>query len=116
MEIIGFENRIVEEQSWGSLTWYASKALGGSQSVTVGKCVIKPGEQNPRHTHPNCDEILHVLEGVIIHTYADEQMKMEKGDTIVVPSGIAHNAVNIGETDAELSIAFSSGERKTVGE
>ena len=31
------------EGQWGNLTWYASRKLGNSTEMTVGKCVIKPG-------------------------------------------------------------------------
>ena len=101
---------------WGSLTWYASMELGNSEDLTVGKCVIKPNRSNPRHFHPNCSEILHVLQGKISHSYNDETVVMEEGDTISVPANIPHHAANLGETDAILLISFSAADRKTVGE
>jgi oxalate decarboxylase/phosphoglucose isomerase-like protein (cupin superfamily) len=36
---------------------------------------------------------------------------MNAGDTLVVPPGIMHNAVNIGEGDADMIVAYSSGTR-----
>ncbi len=110
------EKNKVEIMEWGNLTWFASKELCNCKGVTVGKCIIKPGCSNPRHVHPNCDEVLHVLEGTILHTYAGEELKMDKGDTIIIPANIPHNAINIGETDAVLSIVFSTGQRQTIGE
>jgi quercetin dioxygenase-like cupin family protein len=101
---------------WGSLTWYVSKALGSSETLTVGRCVLKPGQANPRHYHPNCDEVLHVLQGRILHTMHDQEAPMSEGDTISIPLGVPHNARNIGETDAILLICFSSAERETIGE
>src|ERR1700760_2330474 len=56
---------------WGGLTWYASGSLGNSSELTVGNCRLRPGRSNPRHYHPNCSEILVVMQGNIRHTMAD---------------------------------------------
>ena len=32
-----------QEFSWGNLTWFANRALGNSDDMTVGRCIIKPG-------------------------------------------------------------------------
>jgi quercetin dioxygenase-like cupin family protein len=72
---------------------------------------------NPRHYHPNCDEILTVIQGKIQHTWMDgEDVEMNEGDTITIPSGILHQARNIGSGNAVLMIAFTSADRETVGE
>lgn len=106
----------VEEQSWGRLEWMVSGALGNSDTMTVGRCYIRPGEQNPRHHHPNCDEVLHVLRGTIEHTVDEDKVMMGPGDTISIPSGAVHNAHNVGEDEAVFVISFSAPDRRTVGE
>ena len=116
MNILKQDQYIVDETPWGCLTWYASKALNNSEGLTLGKCVIKVGEANPRHVHPNCEEILQVLKGRISHTYENAERVMEVGETISIPAGIPHNAKNIGDVEAELLIVFSSAERETIGE
>ena len=104
-------------QPWGDLTWYVSAQLGNSATMTVGQCVIKPGMENPRHHHPNCDEVLHVVSGTILHSMeGGKQVTMTAGDTVSIPAGVAHNAKNIGSVDAVLSICFSSAHRQVVGE
>ena len=95
---------------WGSLTWLASKELTGSD-VTLGRVVIKKGQSNPRHSHDNCEEVLYLLQGKLRHTMGPETVDMEVGDTLVVPAGVMHNAVNTGDTDADLIVAYSSGVR-----
>lgn len=107
---------VVENQSWGRLEWMVSAALGNSGTMTVGRCYIRQGEQNPRHYHPNCDEVLHVLQGTIEHSIDDELLTMGPGDTISIPSGARHNARNIGTGEAIFVIAFSAPDRQTVGE
>ena len=107
---------VIEPQAWGRLEWYVSAEIGNSETMTVGKCILSPGGANGRHWHPNCDEILTVLKGRIINSWDDEEFEMNVGDVISIPSGVVHNARNVGDEEAELSIAFSSAYRKTEGE
>lgn len=106
----------VEPQTWGRLEWMVSGADDNSDTLTVGKCFIRPGEQNPPHIHPNCDEVLHVIRGAIRHRVGDEYLDMGPGDTISIPTGSVHNAQNLGEDEAEFVIIFSTPERQVVGE
>jgi quercetin dioxygenase-like cupin family protein len=106
----------VEPQPWGRLEWMVAGSLDNSDTLTVGKCYINPGEQNPPHHHPNCDEVLHVMRGSIIHRVEDEYLEMGAGDTISIPAGQVHNARNQGTEVAEFVIVFNTAERQVVGE
>jgi quercetin dioxygenase-like cupin family protein len=102
---------------WGHLTWFANRPQGNSETMTIGRCVLKPGMGNPRHYHPNCREILVVVQGRITHTAAGgETREMREGDTVTIPPNVWHHAHNIGDTEAVLFIAFDSADRQTVGE
>ena len=101
---------------WGRIVWLASGGLGNSETMTFGRVTIKAGQANPRHRHPNCDEILHLLSGRLEHSLGDERFPMEPGDTVSIPTGIFHNARSIGDEDAVMIIAFSSADRETEGE
>ncbi|MBV9390869.1 MAG: cupin domain-containing protein [Verrucomicrobia bacterium] len=105
------------EFDWGGLIWYASGALGNSNEITVGRCKINPGHKNPRHYHPNCTEILVVLQGTIRHTMADgTEADLEPGDTVTVQPNVWHQATNTADSAALLFIVFTSPDRLTVGE
>jgi quercetin dioxygenase-like cupin family protein len=107
---------VAEPQEWGQLVWMVSGPLGNSQTMTFGRCYIHAGSANPRHYHPNCDEILHVLTGEIEHSLGDETIRMGAGDTISIPAGTLHNARNVGAGEAVFAISFSSAYREVVGE
>lgn len=98
---------------WGRLTWLASRKLGNSTSMTFGRVIIPANQTNPRHRHPNCDEILHLLSGRIEHSLEDRKFILEPGDTISVPAGQWHNATALDGLDAEMVICFSSADRET---
>jgi quercetin dioxygenase-like cupin family protein len=107
----------IASQPWGQLTWFVSAEQGNCDSMTVGEATLKPGMESARHIHPNCDEVLHVIKGTIMHSLEDgKQVRMSAGDTITIPMGIAHNARNIGTEDAVMIISFSSAHRKVVNE
>lgn len=106
----------VHEMPWGRLTWFVSGALGNSDTMTVGMAVIRPGQENPLHYHPNCDEVLHVLKGRILQTAGEKSFEMSAGDTVSIPIGTHHQSRNVGDEDAVLLVSFSSADRKTVNE
>lgn len=108
------DNRVTE-MPWGQLRWFTSAELKNSRTMTTGMAIIKPGQSNPRHFHPNCDEILHVVSGKISHTMNEVTVEMNAGDTVSIPQGVLHNATNIGTEDAVLSISFNSAFREAVG-
>jgi len=116
MTVIKKEQSMVDPTPWGQLTWFASSALENSDKITLGECRINVGHENPRHHHPNCDEVLHVLSGKIIHTFGNDEIEMNVGDTITVPQGVIHNARNIGNTQAVMTIVFTDATRNTIGE
>lgn len=103
------EARTIKED-WGTLTWLASQELTQSD-VTVGRVVIKPGKSNPRHAHDSCEEVLYLLRGNLRHSLGHEAVDMAPGDTLVAPPGVMHNAVNVGHTDADMIVVYSSGRR-----
>jgi quercetin dioxygenase-like cupin family protein len=88
-------------------------ARGGT---AVALELVAAGQANGRHSHPNCDEILTVLKGKIVHSWNDDEFEMDEGDVISIPSGVIHNARNVTEEPVELAIAFSSAYRTTEDE
>ncbi len=108
------ENRVISN-SWGELRWYTSAEMGNTRTLTTGVATLKPGQSNPRHFHPNCDEVLHVISGRILHTMNEVSVEMGAGDTVSIPQGVLHNATNIGDVDAVLAISFSTAFREAVG-
>ena len=99
------------DQNWGSLRWLASRELGNAQDLTLGRVRIRQGQANPRHCHPGCEEILYLLAGRLEHTIGAETVTLGPGDTLSIPAGVYHNAVSVGEEDADMIVAYSSGTR-----
>ncbi len=100
------------DENWGSLTWLGNPQIGNLKDMTVGRVVIKKGQSNPRHAHGNCDELLYLLKGRLEHTVGKEKIILNPGDTLTVAPGVFHNALNIGEEDADMMVCYSSGRRE----
>lgn len=109
-------DQVVEKTDFGRLVWMVSGAQGNSTTMTVGKCYINPGSANSRHYHPNCDEILYVIQGRIRHSMGDITEEMGPGDAVSIPSGMIHNAENIGTEEVVCLISFSTPDRQVIGE
>jgi len=107
------ENMPVDSFEWGCLEWFARESLNGME-ITLGLCNILPGMENPLHYHPNCDEVLYVIAGSIIHQLDGESIVMNAGDSLLIQKGKKHNAHNTGTAPAVCSIAFTTGKRETV--
>jgi quercetin dioxygenase-like cupin family protein len=117
IQVLPISDAEVLPQEWGELTWFANRTLGNSDEVTVGRCVLHAGQQNPRHYHPNCSEVLVVFQGRIRHTIDNgREVEMNEGDTVTIAPNVWHQATNIGDADAVLMIVFTSADRQTVGE
>jgi len=112
--VLSASDATVQEFDWGELVWYANGKMGNSATMTFGRAVLKPGHENFRHSHPNCEEILHVLSGHIVHSLEDELFPMGPGDTIVIPANVVHNASNDGDDVAIMTIMFSTPDRQTT--
>lgn len=107
----------VNNTDWGSLQWLVTGQAGSSEHMTVGRVTFKPGQANPLHQHPNCDEILVVIQGEIEHTLPEGgTVRLSPGDCIVMKQGGMHQARNVGDEEAVVIVAFNSPIRETVGE
>lgn len=104
----------VEKNSWGTLQWLSNEKLSPGAAQTVGLATILPGQRNPVHYHPNCEEVLHVLSGRGVHSYDGRTIELKVGMTIRIPAGVKHNMINTGPETLRTLISFSSGDRKTV--
>jgi quercetin dioxygenase-like cupin family protein len=99
---------------WGTLRWLCNGQLQPGAQETLGICHIFAGQGNPLHYHPNCEEVLYVLEGRGRHSIDGQWVDLRPGTLIRVPPGVKHHLINEGTETMVCMIAFSSGDRQTV--
>lgn len=114
-------NRLVEPGTaqvldfpWGRLSWLCNQERLPDARQTFGLCEIRPGHKNPRHFHPNCDEVLYVLEGELDHTLGEVVYHLTPGALLHIPAEVPHDARNSGAVPARVVIAYSAPDRQTI--
>ncbi len=108
------ETVAAEESEWGSIQWLCSGAVRPGALLTVGYVQIKPGMANPRHYHPNTEELLFLIEGELDHAVGDEVVHLTAGTTVHIPVGIEHQGVNRGSSVARMVVSYPTADRETV--
>ena len=98
---------------WGTLTFLADAAGGTSLHVSMAHVTIKAGTRNMLHRHPNCDELLYLLQGTIRHSAGEKWVEMRPGDTIRITRGVPHQAEVTSSEDAVMLVVYSAGDRET---
>jgi quercetin dioxygenase-like cupin family protein len=99
---------------WGSIQWLVSGDLMNNAQITFGYVEIAPGQKNPKHYHPNSDEVLYLLEGELNHSLGDEVVPLKAGMAIFIPQAVAHDAFNPGTVPARMVVAYPTGDRQMV--
>ncbi len=112
--VVKASRRQLQEFDWGRIEWWVNADLADSEHLTLGRVEMRSGANNPRHYHPNSDEVLFLIEGSISHLVGEEWHDMEGGDTVLVPQGVWHQARNIGDETAIMVIAYNTGYRQVV--
>lgn len=99
--------------SWGRLVWLIGEETMPGAQQTFGVVTIAPGKRNPLHLHPNCEELLYVMEGEADHKLGEEMFHITAGDVIRIPQGVPHWAQAKGDTPLVAVISFSAADRRT---
>lgn len=100
-----------EQTEFGSVQWAARRDDPPGAEQTVGLAVFDAAKGNVEHVHPDCEEVVYVLEGEVEHTLGDQRTRLRAGDLIVVPRGVPHRLLNRGDAPARAYIVFSSPDR-----
>ena len=101
---------------WGRITWLHSGETG-AEGLTVGEVIINPGQSNAVHSHPNCEEVLYLISGELDHTCGEEGTShLTPGMSILIPTGVKHNARCTSAEPARMLVVYSSAYREVAEE
>jgi len=103
-----------EPFDWGRIHWLISGELFSGAAITFGYVEIEAGCKNPRHYHPNSDEVLYLIAGELDHTIGTERYHLTPGTAIFIPQNAAHDAHNNGTETARMVVAYPTGDRQAV--
>ncbi|HEX2186714.1 MAG TPA: cupin domain-containing protein [Chloroflexota bacterium] len=99
---------------WGTISWLFTGESAPGAEQTLGYVIIQPGQKNPLHAHPNCEEVLYLLSGELEHSLDGAVYRLKPGDAIRVPAGAKHDARNVTDQPAAMVVCYSDPARQMV--
>jgi quercetin dioxygenase-like cupin family protein len=112
--VVAVDHHVENRTPWGYMQWMCNGTLFADAQQTFGYVEINPGQKNPRHLHPNSDEVLYLLEGELEHSLGDALHHLEAGMAIHIPQGVPHDAMNRGASVARMLVAYPTADRQVV--
>ena len=103
-----------EATDFGRVHWVVRDGDPPGAEQTIGLATFDAGKGNVEHIHPNCEEVIYVLEGEVEHTLGDQSTRLSAGDLIVVPRDVPHKLRNVGTSPVRACVIFSSPDRQFV--
>jgi mannose-6-phosphate isomerase-like protein (cupin superfamily) len=103
------------QRPWGFQAWMANRAVSESP-LALARMILSAGQSGESHRHPNADEVLYLIKGRIGVRAGSETFQLEAADALTIPGALAHQIENIGDEDAEMFLAYSTGERDYIAE
>jgi len=103
-----------DQQPWGTLRWMMNSQIDPGAGQTFGVAEIKAGQRNPRHLHPNCEELLYVISGSCEHIVGTAKVTLKPGDLIRIPRGVPHQAIVLGNEPLRCVVSYDSPDRQMV--
>ncbi|KAL3513244.1 hypothetical protein ACH5RR_025961 [Cinchona calisaya] len=81
--------------------------------LSMNRVVLKPGGLNPPHVHPRASELSRVADGKLLAGWVTTGNVfywkiLTSGDLFVIPPGLVHFQLNIGEKRARFFASFNS--------
>ncbi|KAG4996366.1 hypothetical protein JHK84_027416 [Glycine max] len=81
--------------------------------LSFARADIEVGGINPPHFHPRATELVHVLQGKVYSGFVDSNNRvfarvLEQGEVMVLPKGLVHFMMNVGDEPATLFGSFNS--------
>jgi len=98
-------------EPWGTMTWLVEDATVADAGLSLMRMTLDPGATSPRHSHPDCNEVITLLEGQIEVDLDGTVSAVRSDQPVFIRAGTAHHITNSGDQEAVLLICYSSGTR-----
>lgn len=79
----------------------------GSRQLSLAEATVAPGQATHRHRHRQSEEIYYVLAGEGVVEVAARRWAVAAGDSVLIPAGAEHCALNVGTAPLRLLCACS---------
>jgi quercetin dioxygenase-like cupin family protein len=90
------------DMDFGRLSFLSHPSTTGAKHLTILSVSVLPGKGHDFHYHPNQEEVIHVLAGMVEVWVEREKRILGPGDSVFVPPGVIHGAFNAGSDEARV--------------
>ena len=97
---VNVEDAVPNRRRGGDIRVTLSPKTVHSTSGFGGRLFLGVGEYVTEHYHPYSEEFVHVVTGEVEMTLDGQPVRLAPGDSLIVPIGVRHRLVNVGDTDA----------------
>jgi mannose-6-phosphate isomerase-like protein (cupin superfamily) len=83
------------------------------KKLTFGTSTLPPGARGAKDPgHPNSREIFFVVQGdVLLYVEeTDKYLELHTADAVLIPEGVSHTLINVGESTAVVSWSLAPSE------
>ena len=90
------------------LKWVANEEILGAKQLSACYIRIPPGEKvRPAHSHPNGEELIHIITGNGRVLIEGEVSEVKEGSTVLFPQDHIHMLHNTGDTEMKVICFFA---------
>lgn len=91
------ENMIVEQLPWGPHEFLCRPDIVEAKQLFMVRVRIPAGQAHQFHRHPECEELIYVLEGTGRQWVDQQSRDIGPGDTVHIPADMVHGTYNTGD-------------------
>jgi mannose-6-phosphate isomerase-like protein (cupin superfamily) len=71
----------------------------GNKNQSFAEATLPAGSSTFHHYHTKSEELYHVIQGTGIIIVGKDRVRVTAGDTVCIPPGIHHSAINTGNDE-----------------
>lgn len=85
-----------------------------NDQITFGTSTLPPGTRGAKDVgHPNSKEVFFCVQGnvLVFVEETDKYFELTTGDAFLIPEGVSHTIINVGEETAVISWSMAPSEK-----
>tara|TARA_B110000881_G_C18499039_1_gene475849 strand:+ start:694 stop:1116 length:423 start_codon:yes stop_codon:yes gene_type:complete len=96
-----------EYPDWGALGWASRPGDTGSKSLVIMEVKLAPGQEHNVHKHPNQEEIIYMIDGMVEQWILEDKKNIKQGDVAFIPMDTVHASFDDPDKDVKLLAILS---------
>ena len=89
-----------EQLDWGTLGWLSNPPTTNNKNLTVIDVELFPGKGHDFHKHPDQEEVIVCVKGILEQWVGEEMRMLKPGDSVFIQADEVHATFNMGDESA----------------